>query len=51
MDIGEVNDPIWLTYENSKPLHVIRKLLLLKMTYWLAITTKLKSKEDKLCEL
>lgn len=50
MDIGEVNDSIWLTYESSKPLHVIKKLLLLKMIYWLAITTKLKRNEYKLCE-
>ena len=51
MDVRELNNSIWLTYKSSKLLRVIMKLLFLKMIYWLAITTKLKRNEHKICEL
>lgn len=51
MDVGEVNNSIWLAYESSKLLHVIMRLLPFKIIYWLAITAKMKRRKDKLCEL
>lgn len=51
MKVGEVNNSAWLTYESSKLLHVITKLLLLKVIYWPVVTTKLKRNKDKLHEL
>lgn len=51
MDVRKVNNSICLTYKSSKLLRVIMKLLFLKTIYWLAITTKLKRNEDKICEL
>lgn len=51
MDIGEVSNSIWLTYESSKLFHVIMKLLLLKMICWPAVTTKMKSDEAGLHKL
>lgn len=49
--VGEVNNSIWITCESSKLLYVIMKLLLSKMIYCPAFTTKLKRNKDKLCEL